>query len=138
MSEDTDGGEVVKADAATNLPQGPWPSAVELAALYITEVRANGPEAVANVAGSFGDVGDTYEVVTEISEMWARHGFAPIDWYCDDDRTDRAHDACVDAADLAIKTFAAELDAATGHRNDAFDRLAGSPLDALATLVIRK
>ena len=123
----------------SNLPQGPWPSAVELAALYITEVRVNGPQAIANVAGSFGDVGDTYEVGTEISEMWARHGFAPIDWSRDDDRADRANDACIAAADLAIKTFAAEIgDAATRHRSDAFDRIAGSPLNALATLVIRK
>ena len=121
----------------SNLPQGPWPSAVELAALYITEVRANGPEAIANVAEGFSDEGASYEVKTEISEMWARHGFAPIDWYCDDDRTDRANDACIDAADLAIKTFAAELGDAAPHRNADFDRLAGSPLDALATLVIR-
>lgn len=87
----------------------PWPSAVELAALYIAEVRSNGPTFMSAVAEGFSDELASYEVMTEIAEMWARHGFAKVDWYCNDETTDRANDACIDAADLAIKTFAADM-----------------------------
>ena len=86
----------------------PWPSAVELAAAYIAEVRANGPEFVANVASAIED-GMDREVCYEVGDTWNRAGFVEIDWMGDEAAAVRADIILEKAADLAINTFKQEL-----------------------------
>ena len=84
----------------------PWPSAVELAATYIAEVRANGPESMANVANAHDD-GMACEIGYEVGEAWARFG-GDIDWGTSP-LVDDASDLCAEAAGLAIDAFRREL-----------------------------
>ena len=85
----------------------PWPSAVELAAAYIAEVRANGPEFMANVANAYGDMDMAYEIGYEVGEAWARFD-GGIDWGTSPLVGD-ASDLCAEAAGLAIDAFRREL-----------------------------
>ncbi len=86
----------------------PWPSAIEIAAAYIAEVRANGPEFMANVGNAYDD-GTDWEIRSEISEMWNRLDYIAVDTGADDDNLDRKLDICDKAADLAIGVFQDEL-----------------------------
>ena len=92
-------------DIGDPLP-APWPSAVELAATYIAEVRANGPESMANVANAHDD-GMACEIGYEVGEAWARFG-GDIDWGTSP-LVDDASDLCAEAAGLAIDAFRREL-----------------------------
>ena len=87
----------------------PWPSAVEIAAAYIAEVRANGPEFMANVANAIEDGMDD-EVRYEVGRWHRRRaGFVEIDWMGDEAAALRADIILDEAADLAIDTFKQEL-----------------------------
>ena len=87
----------------------PWPSAIEIAAAYIAEVRANGPEFMANVGNAIED-GMESEVRYEVGRWHRRRaGFVEIDWMGDEAAALRADIILDEAADLAIDTFKQEL-----------------------------
>ena len=132
MRLETLGSDIVKLLSFLSDNHSPIASPVELAADYMRQVRKNGPTYMRNVAACWSDDGhyDLFEVRCEIQEL---HGLYETE-------SDAIVETCRAAAVLAIEAFHAEIgddSAATEHRSEAFDRIAGSPLDALATLVIR-
>lgn len=133
MPLETLGRDIIDLLATLESP-APIASPVELAADYMRQVRRNGPTYMRNVADCWRRDGhhELHEIPWEIQEMIDSSDVTTL-------KFDSTVEACRKAAVLAIEAFHAEIgDAATGHRNADFDRLAGSPLDALATLVIRK